>query len=87
VDHLHTWKAIAAGSSATTISEMPAEISDPLPSVTATFSDRAVKKLFDYFPDEISFLSEELIGLTEDEARELKAKKDAVYLKGNYHPH
>ena len=69
-----------------TISAMPAEVSDPLPAITATFSDGTTKQLFTYFPDEISFLPSELVGLTEEEARALKAKKDAVYLKGGYRP-
>jgi hypothetical protein len=65
---------------------MPLEISDPLPLITATFSDGSVKALFRYFPDEISFLPFEFVGLTEEEARQLKAKKDSVYLRGGYHP-
>ena len=69
-----------------TISPMPQEVWDPLPVVTATFSDGSVKKLFSYFPDEISFLPSELVGLTEEEARALKAKKDSVYLTGGYRP-
>ncbi len=69
-----------------TISPMPQEVWDPLPVITATFSDGSVKVLFSYFPDEISFLTSELIGLTEDEARDLKAKKDSVYLTGGYRP-
>lgn len=69
-----------------TISPMPQNVWDPPPVVTATFSDGSVKTLFRYFPDEISFLPSELVGLTEDEARELKAKKDSVYLTGGYRP-
>ena len=69
-----------------TISPMPAEVSDPLPEITASFTDGTVKRLFSYFPDEISFLPEEFVGMTEQEAKALKAKKDSVYLKGGYHP-
>jgi hypothetical protein len=43
---------------------MPQNAWDPPPIVTATFSDGTVKALFRYFPDEISFLPEELVGLT-----------------------
>lgn len=68
------------------ISPIPVEVWDPLPVVTATFDDGSVRQLFSYFPDEISFLASELVGLTEEEARQLKAKKDAVYLKGGYVP-
>ena len=34
-----------------------------------------------YFGDEISFTSDELIGLTVQEAHDLKAKKDLAYLQ------
>src|SRR5687768_6899129 len=47
-----------------TISPMPAEAWDSLPVITATFDDGTVKELFSYFPDEISFLRSEFIGLT-----------------------
>ena len=68
------------------ISPMPQEVWDPLPVVTVTFSDGSVKELFSYFPDEISFLPGEFVGLTEEEARALKARKDSVYLTGRYRP-
>ena len=38
-------------------------------------------KLFDYYPDEISFSPDEFIGLTEDEGKALKFKKDKAYLQ------
>jgi len=69
-----------------TIGPIPVEVWDPLPEVTATFTDGSVRRLFSYFPDEVSFLPQEFVGMTEDEARALKAKKDSVYLKGGYHP-
>ena len=68
------------------ISEIPKEVWEPLPVVTATFDDGSTKPLFSYFPDEISFLPREFIGLTEEEARALKAKKDNTYLGGGYVP-
>ena len=68
------------------ISPDPVHISDPLPTVTATFSDGSVKKLFSYLPDSTSYASDELVGMTEDEARALKAKKDAEYLTDGYVP-
>ena len=37
--------------------------------------------LFSYYPDEISFTTDELIGLTIDEAFELKKQKDLRYLQ------
>ena len=69
-----------------TISPIPREVWEPLPLVTATFSDGSVRTLFNYFPDEISFMPSEFIGLTEAEAKALKGKKDRVYVKGGYHP-
>jgi hypothetical protein len=38
-------------------------------------------KLFSYFADEITFSSSELIGLTVDEAEQLRHKKDVAYLR------
>ena len=69
-----------------TISAIPVDVSDPLPVVTATFDDGTTRQLFSYFPDEISFLPSEFVGLTEEQARALKGKKDAVYLTGGYRP-
>jgi hypothetical protein len=68
------------------ISPIPVEIWEPLPEIIATFDDGSVQRLFSYVPDEISFLPSEFVGLTEDEARTLKAKKDSVYLTGGYVP-
>jgi len=51
------------------------------PKVTATFEDGSTKELFDYFPDEISFTEAELVGLTEQEARDLFHQKDVAYLR------
>jgi hypothetical protein len=38
-------------------------------------------KLFDYYPDEISFTESEFILLTESEARWMKHQKDVAYLQ------
>jgi hypothetical protein len=38
-------------------------------------------KLFDYYPDEISFTEREFIGLTEAEAHTLKGEKDLAFLR------
>ena len=37
--------------------------------------------LFNFYPDEIAFTSDELIGLTVDEAKALRHSKDVAYLK------
>jgi hypothetical protein len=37
--------------------------------------------LYQYYPDEISFNEKEFIGLTLEEAKNLKFKKDRAYLR------
>jgi hypothetical protein len=39
------------------------------------------KELFQFYPDEIDFNSNEFIGLTEDEGKELRRKKDIIFLQ------
>ena len=68
------------------ISPIPREVWEPLPTVTAKFSDGSVRRLFTYCPDEISFMPAEFVGLTEEDARALKAKKDKTYLTGGFRP-
>lgn len=63
------------------ITAMPKSMFDPMPKVMATFDDGQTTELFEFYPDEISFSSSEFIGLTEDEARSLKFKKDKQYLQ------
>jgi hypothetical protein len=38
-------------------------------------------ELFDYYADELTFTASELIGLTPEQARTLRFKKDVAYLK------
>ena len=59
---------------------MPLGMFDPMPEVIATFEDDTTKTLFSCYPDEVSFLSSEFIGLTEEEAHSLFQKKDTAYL-------
>lgn len=72
---------------AATIGPMPrpikdaAGIFDSMPNITATFENGQVKELFSFYPDELSFTTSEFIGLTEQEARALRLKKDVVYLR------
>jgi hypothetical protein len=49
--------------------------------VIATFEDGHEEKIFDFYSDEISFSTYELIGLTVQEARELRFQKDKAYLQ------
>jgi hypothetical protein len=59
---------------------MPAGMLDPMPSVFAKFSNGQARRLFEFYPDEISFEPMEFIGLTQTEAMQLKAGKDRNFL-------
>jgi len=48
---------------------------DELPRVMVAYSNNVEEKLFDFFPEEIAFTKEELIGLTKEQALKLKEKK------------
>lgn len=63
------------------ITEMPKRIFDPMPQVFVTTEDGNEQYLFEYYPDEIAFSPMEFVGLTLDEARTLKGKKDRQYLR------
>lgn len=63
------------------ITAMPRSMFDPMPEVRATFEDGSEKTLFSFYPDEIGFSPQEFIGLTEEQARELKGKKERAYLQ------
>lgn len=60
---------------------MPQGMFDPMPEVHVTLEDGKEHYLFTYYPDEISFNEKEFVGLTLDEARGLKFKKDKAYLQ------
>ena len=64
-----------------TIGPYPKSLFDPMPEVKVTLEDGSEKVLFGFYPDEISFSESEFIGLTEEEARVLKGKKDRAYLR------
>ncbi len=60
---------------------MPEGMFDQMPSVTVTLSNGETIILFEYFPDEISFVESEFIGLTVAEAESLLTKKDVKFLQ------
>lgn len=60
---------------------MPEGMFDSMPEVLVTLEGGQEEKLFSFYPDEISFTASEFIGLTKDEARHLKFKKDKQYLQ------
>lgn len=49
--------------------------------VIGLFEDGSEKELFAYYPDELSFRESELVGLTEQEAKDLYHRKDIAYLR------
>jgi hypothetical protein len=63
------------------ITPLPQSLSDPLPEVWITLEYGGEEKLFDYYPDEISFRADEFIGLTVAAARRIKIEKDSAYLR------
>ncbi len=63
------------------ITAMPQRLLDPMPKVMVIFEGTTEEvELFEFYPDEITFSSEEFLGLIEAEARALKTQKDRAYL-------
>jgi hypothetical protein len=60
---------------------MPEDLFDPMPEVVATFEDGSTKRLFSFFPDEVSLQPSEFTGPTEEEAHSLFQRKDTAYLR------
>jgi len=60
---------------------MPEGMFDQMPTVRVTLSDGETMKLFEYYPDEITFVESEFIGLTVAEAESLLFQKDVKYLQ------
>ncbi|NLO71816.1 MAG: hypothetical protein GX102_12910 [Porphyromonadaceae bacterium] len=60
---------------------MPEGMFDQMPSVSVTLSDGESFILFEYYPDEISFVASEFIGLTVAEAESLKTQKEIKYIQ------
>ena len=65
-----------------TIGPYPRGFADfAMPKVAVTFEDGSQKDLFSFYPDELSFRKSEFIGLTEEQARQLRHDKDVRYLR------
>ena len=60
---------------------MPEGMFDQMPTVRVTLSNGETMKLFEYYPDEITFVESEFIGLTVAEAESLLFQKDVKYLQ------
>ena len=63
------------------ITPLPKSFFDAMPEVHVVYEDGSKEKLFEFYPDEISFSESEFIGLTRDEAVHLKFKKDKNFLQ------
>ena len=63
------------------ITAMPQSIFDAMPEVIVTLEDGSTRKLFTYYPDEISFTEGEFVGLTVPQAHALRHRKDVAYLQ------
>jgi len=63
------------------ITAQPKSFFDPMPQVYVTLEDGNEQFLFEYYPDEISFTEQELIGLTIKESITLKFNKDKKYMQ------
>lgn len=66
---------------ACSISPLPQRLLDPMPEVSVTLEDGSSRKLFSFFPDEISFVPADFIGLTVEQAHELRQARDTAYLR------
>lgn len=61
---------------------MPEGMFDPTPEVWVKVEgETEAQYLFSYYPDELSFTESEFIGLTVDEAHDLRRQKDIAYLR------
>lgn len=61
--------------------QMPEGMFDRMPSVNVTLSSGKTLTLFEYYPEEISFVESEFIGLTVAEAESLLTQKDVKFLQ------
>ena len=60
---------------------MPEGMFDPMPNVSVEYEDGSKEKLFEFYPDEISFLESEIVELTREQVLTLKHQKDQAYLR------
>tara|TARA_B100000508_G_C11218698_1_gene161212 strand:- start:90 stop:299 length:210 start_codon:yes stop_codon:yes gene_type:complete len=63
------------------ITEISSKVDFGHATITAKFDDGTEGTLFSYYIDELSFRDAELIGLTKQEAGQLRLKKDVAYLQ------
>ena len=63
------------------ITPLPQRLGDRLPEVWVTCEDGTETKVFDFYPDELSFSGDEFVGLTVEECRLLKFGRDRAFLQ------
>lgn len=63
------------------ITPLPQRLGDPLPEVWVGCEDGTETKVFDFYPDELSFSGDEFVGLTVEECRLLKFGRDRAFLQ------
>ena len=63
------------------ITPLPQRLGDPLPAVWVTCEDGTETKVFDYYPDELTFAADYFVGLTVEECRLLKLGRDRAFLQ------
>ena len=71
----------AVVNAAPTITSVKSETTNGSCTLTALFSDFSERRLFSFYVDELCFSNDELIGLTEAQAHELRHSKDVAYLR------
>jgi len=63
------------------VGKMPEKMTDRISEVTVSLEDGSQTVLFSYYPDELTFLPEEFVGLTVEEGKDLRRAKDTAYLR------
>ncbi len=63
------------------ITSVKSETANGSCTLTALFTDFSERRLFSFYVDELCFSNDELIGLTEAQAHELRHSKDVAYLR------
>ena len=64
-----------------TITSIAREVFMGYATLTATLANGTTTRLFSYYIDELSFTSDELIGLTVEQACDLRHARDVAYLR------